>query len=151
MVRVSKICLISVVVLAALAFGGTEGPYFSVVQVVLLGLGVLLLATYSAARLDKPRLPVAIPLLLVALVLLQIAPLPSSVVQLFGAPRTAVQPKKTAEPSAKSVAEVSDKKENILGQETSSGQGTPESQEISQPQNAVIPLPGEIIKNKLKF
>jgi O-antigen ligase len=86
MVHVSKICLISVVVLAALAFGGTEGPYFSVVQVVLLGLGVLLLATYSAAGLDKPRLPVAIPLLLVALVLLQIAPLPSSVVQLVGAP-----------------------------------------------------------------
>jgi O-antigen ligase len=86
MMRVSEICLISVVVLATLAFGGTEGPYFSVVQVVLLGLGVLLLATYRTVQLGKPRLPVAIPLLLVALVLLQIAPLPSSVVQLFGAP-----------------------------------------------------------------
>src|SRR2546428_12413584 len=85
--RICKFCLISAVVLAALAFGGTEAPYFYVVQIVLLGLGILLLMTYCIARLGKPRLPVAIPLLLVALVLLQIVPLPGSVVQLFGGTR----------------------------------------------------------------
>ena len=83
MVRIVEIGLISAVVFAVLAFGGTEPLFFSVVQVVLLGLGILLLVTYGTPRAGKPRLPVAVPLFLVALVLLQIAPLPASVVQLF--------------------------------------------------------------------
>ncbi len=83
MVRIIEIGLISAVVLAVLAFGGTEPLAFSVVQVVLLGLGILLLVAYDTPRVGKPRLPVAIPLFLVALVLLQIAPLPASVVRLF--------------------------------------------------------------------
>jgi len=83
MVRIVEIGLISAVVLAVLAFGGTEPLAFSVVQVVLLGLGILLLATYGTRRVGKPRLPVAIPLFLVVLILLQIAPLPASVIRLF--------------------------------------------------------------------
>ncbi len=83
MLRIAEVGLISAVVLAVLAFGGTEPLAFSVVQVVLLGLGVLLLVTYGTPRVGKPRIPVAIPLFMVCLVLLQIAPLPASVLQLF--------------------------------------------------------------------
>ena len=80
--RICEFCLISAVVLAALTYGGTEAPYFSVVQILILGLGILLFARYSTTRPDQPRLPVA-PLFLIALVLLQIELLPGSVVQLF--------------------------------------------------------------------
>ncbi len=81
MVRIVEIGLISAVVLAVLVFGGTEPLAFSVVQIVLLGLGILLLVMYGTRRVGKPRVPVAVPLVLVALVLLQIAPLPASVMQ----------------------------------------------------------------------
>ncbi len=83
MLRIAEVGLISAVVLAVLAFGGTEPLAFSVVQILLLGLGVLLLVTYSTPGVGKPKLPVAIPLFLVALVLLQIVPLPASVIQPF--------------------------------------------------------------------
>ena len=83
MVRIFEIGLISAVALAVLAFGGAEPLAFSVVQIVLLGLGILLLVAYGTPRAGTPRLPVAIPLFLVALVLLQIAPLPASVIRLF--------------------------------------------------------------------
>src|SRR5258708_6623482 len=58
-------------ILAALAFGGTETPYFSVVQITLLGLGVLLLVTYDSTQMRDPRPPVVIPLLLVGFTLMQ--------------------------------------------------------------------------------
>src|SRR6202171_6682130 len=63
--------LIGGVLLAALAFGGTEMPYFSVVQITFLGLGALLLATCTSASVGDRRLPVVIPLLLVAFVIAQ--------------------------------------------------------------------------------
>jgi O-antigen ligase len=71
------------VVLAVLVFGGTEPLAFSVVQIVLLGLGILLLVMYGTPRVGKPRVPVAVPLFLVALVLLQIIPLPASLIRLL--------------------------------------------------------------------
>jgi len=83
MVRVFEIGLFSAMVLAVLAFGGTEPLFFSGVQIVLLGFGILLLVTCGTSRVGKPRLPVAIPLFLVGMVLLQIAPLPASAFQLF--------------------------------------------------------------------
>ncbi|MFQ5926344.1 MAG: O-antigen ligase family protein [Terriglobia bacterium] len=66
-----------------LVFGGTEPLFFSLVQVLLLGLGVLLVVSYGNPGIGKPGFPVAIPLFLVALVLLQIVPLPASIVELF--------------------------------------------------------------------
>ncbi len=83
MLRVVEIGLISAVVLAVLAFGGTAPLTFSVVQIVLFGLAILVLLAYVAPRVGKLRLPVIIPLILVCLVVLQITPLPAFVVQLF--------------------------------------------------------------------
>ncbi len=83
MVQLAYIALSGSLVLAVLAFGGTDPLFFSVAQIVLLGLGVLLLVTHDTGQVGKLKLPVAIPLLLVALVLLQIVPLPALVTQLF--------------------------------------------------------------------
>lgn len=85
MVRITQIALISTVVLAVLAFGGTEPLFFSVVRILLLGMGIPLIVAYATPRVGKPRLPLAIPIFLVALVLLQIVPFPTSVVQLMRA------------------------------------------------------------------
>jgi len=84
MVRIAEIGLIAATVLAVLAFGGTDPLFFSVVQIVLLGLGILALVTQGKPSAGQAGFPLAIPLFLVAVVLLQIAPLPTSVVQLFG-------------------------------------------------------------------
>jgi O-antigen ligase len=77
MKRVYEIGLMSGVTLAALAFGGTERPYISVVQIALLGLGVLFLATYKAAPAANRKFPITIPLLLVLIVIVQWVHLPS--------------------------------------------------------------------------
>lgn len=78
--RIAQIGLISAMVWAVLAFGGTEPLSFSVAQILLLALGMLLVLTHGSGLVARPRFPVAVPLLLVALVLLQIVPLPTSVV-----------------------------------------------------------------------
>jgi hypothetical protein len=61
MKRIFEIGLTGGVILSTLAFGGTEMPYFSVVQITILGLGVLLFATYNSAFARDSRLPVVIP------------------------------------------------------------------------------------------
>lgn len=71
MKRIFEIGLTSGVVLAALAFGGTEAPYISAVQIALLGLGILLVVAYNSTLAGNPRLPFMIPLLLLAVVLVQ--------------------------------------------------------------------------------
>jgi O-antigen ligase len=78
MKHILEIGLVGGVVLAALAFGGTEAPYFSVVQIAFLCLGIMVLATYNSTRTGNPRLPVMIPFLLLAFVLLQWVHLPGS-------------------------------------------------------------------------
>lgn len=83
MTRLAQVVLISALVLAVLAFGGTEPLYFSVVQIILLAVGVLFLLSYAPSRVGKPKLPVVIPLILLALILFQIVPLPASGVQLI--------------------------------------------------------------------
>lgn len=88
MVRTAELGLIGGVALAALAFGGTEAPYLPLVQIVLLGLSIVLLLSYRTANASKLRVPVAVPLLLVALVLLQMAPFPASLLQLFDRTRS---------------------------------------------------------------
>jgi len=73
--RVGRIGLIGALFLAVLAFGGTEPLYFSAVQLLLFGLGLFFLLAFGAQpRLRRP-LPLAVPLLLVALVVLQLLPL----------------------------------------------------------------------------
>jgi O-antigen ligase len=82
--------LVGAVCVAVLGFGGTVPWIFAVTQVLVLGLVVCFLLTgeFSGARLD--RFPLAIPLLLVAFVLLQICPLPIFLAPLFGRGRDAI-------------------------------------------------------------
>lgn len=77
MERVGRIGLISSLFLAVLAFGGTEPLYFSAVQVLLFGLGLLFLLGYGSLPRHQGGLPLAVPLILVALVLLQLLPFSS--------------------------------------------------------------------------
>src|SRR5205807_7387715 len=69
---------------AVLAFGGTAA-FFLIPQLIILTLGALLLGLSLRSTVASIRLPLTAPLLLVALVLLQILPLPSSLAPLFGA------------------------------------------------------------------
>lgn len=81
--RVAEIGLVLSLFWAVLAYGGTEPPYFSLVQVLLLGLSVFLLLGDRPRGHSSPRVPVVVPLLLVGLVVLQLVPLPTSVIQLL--------------------------------------------------------------------
>jgi len=85
MKHIFEIGLIGGVMLATLAFGGTEMPCFSIVQITFLGLGVLLLAAYNSTLMRDPRPPVVIPLSLVVFVLLQCVHLLGSKNSLDGA------------------------------------------------------------------
>jgi len=83
MVRIIEIVLILSLTVAVLAFGGTEPLYFSLIQILLLLSGILLVFNPDKVSIDNTRLPVAVPFLLVAFVLVQIVPLPSSLVGLL--------------------------------------------------------------------
>ena len=83
---IAELGLSAAVCFAVLAFGGTDA-FFLVPQLIVLALGALLLAASLRSTLASIRLPLTAPLLLVALVLLQILPLPSSLALSFGAPR----------------------------------------------------------------
>jgi len=84
MLRFLEVGLIGAVCLAVLAFGGTAPSFFFATQVIVLSLGVLLLLAGQGSRVAPIHLPVAVPLLLIVLVLLQILPLPASAAPLFG-------------------------------------------------------------------
>jgi len=84
MIRFLEVGLIGGVCVAVLAFGGTIPWLFAVTQVIVLGLGVCFLLAGQFSSLTSNRFPVAIPLLVVALVLLQLCPLPISLASLFG-------------------------------------------------------------------
>jgi putative inorganic carbon (hco3(-)) transporter len=75
--HIYEISLVTGIMLSALAFGGTEMPYFSVVQLMFLGLSFLLLATHNSPMTRGPKLPVVIPFLLVVFVLAQCVQFPS--------------------------------------------------------------------------
>jgi O-antigen ligase len=77
----------SAVCVAVLAFGGTAPSFFAVTQVIVLGLGVLILLVGQFPPVSSVHFPIAIPLLLVALVLLQVCPLPVSLAPVFGRAR----------------------------------------------------------------
>src|SRR5437667_6151753 len=84
MVRLLEVGLIGAVCVAVLAFGGTAPSFFAVAQVIILGLGVLFVLSGRFSRVTSAHIPIASPLLLLALVLLQVCPLPVSLAPLFG-------------------------------------------------------------------
>jgi O-antigen ligase len=84
--RIAEVGLSVAVCFAVLAFGGTAA-FFLIPQLIVLSLGALLLGFSLRSTVASIRFPLAAPLLLVALVLLQILPLPSSLAPLFGALR----------------------------------------------------------------
>jgi O-antigen ligase len=87
MVRLLEVGLVGAVCLSVLAFGGTAPSFFAVTQVIVLGLAAVFLLSGHFSRTASIYFPVASPLLLVALVLLQICPLPVSLAPLFGRAR----------------------------------------------------------------
>ncbi len=87
MLRLLEAGLVGALCVAVLAFGGTAPSLFAVAQVIILGLGVVFLLSGKYSRLVAVRIPVVSPLLLVALVLLQICPLPVSLAPIFGRAR----------------------------------------------------------------
>lgn len=82
--RVIEAGLFVAVALAVLAFGGTAPQFFAITQVIILMSGTLYLFAVRSSSATPVRFPIAIPFLLVALVLLQIIPLPVSLAHLFG-------------------------------------------------------------------
>jgi len=84
--RIAEVGLGAAVCLSVLAFGGTAAPFFLVPQLIVLALGAFVVSASPRSTLASVRLPLSAPLLLVALVLLQILPLPASFAQSFGAP-----------------------------------------------------------------
>jgi O-antigen ligase len=87
MVRVLEVGVICAVCGAVLAFGGTAPSFFAVTQMIILGLAAVFLFSGPFSRVTSIHFPVASPLLLVALVLAQICPLPVSLAPLFGRAR----------------------------------------------------------------
>jgi O-antigen ligase len=84
MVRLLEVGLVGAVCLSVLAFGGTAPTFFAVTQVIVLGLTAVFLFSGQFSRAASIHFPVASPLLLVALVLLQVCPFPVSLAPLFG-------------------------------------------------------------------
>src|SRR5467141_2623867 len=84
MVRLLEVGLVGAVCVAVLAFGGTAPSFFATTQVIILGLGVLFILSGQVSRITSTHIPIASPLLLFALVLLQVCPLPVSLAALLG-------------------------------------------------------------------
>ncbi len=91
MLRIAEAGLGVAIWMAVLAFGGTSIPLFCVAQLTILFLGILVLFSCLWSPLDIIRLPRIVPLLVIALVLLQIVPFPASLAPLFRAQREVFQ------------------------------------------------------------
>lgn len=76
--------LLVAVALAVLAFGGTAPQFFSITQGIVLLLGILQLVVRRRSPATAVRSPVTVPFILLALVLLQILPLPISIAPALG-------------------------------------------------------------------
>jgi O-antigen ligase len=76
--RIAEVGLAVALTSAVLAFGGTAPPFFLASQLIVLTLGVVLLAIRPALLHGPVHLPVMTPLVLVALVLLQLLPFPAA-------------------------------------------------------------------------
>jgi O-antigen ligase len=82
--RVVEAGLLVAIAVAVLAFGATATQFFAITQVIILILGILHLLDGRRFSATSVRVPVMVPCLLLALVLLQIVPLPISLAHLFG-------------------------------------------------------------------
>ncbi len=69
--KIFEVGLIGGVVLAVLAFGGTETPTISIVQIAVLGVAILLLMTFDSLQVGSLKVPVFFSVVLVTFVLLQ--------------------------------------------------------------------------------
>ena len=85
MLRIVEVGLAVALWVAVLAFGGTSIPLFCVAQLTILSLGIFVLVSRLRSPLSNYRLPRLVPLLLMALVLLQIVPIPAYLAPLFRA------------------------------------------------------------------
>jgi O-antigen ligase len=74
--RIAEAGLSIAIWIAVLAFGGASPPFFLPTQVIILGLGVFLLSASLRSPFSATRFPWIAPVCLIALVLLQIIPLP---------------------------------------------------------------------------
>ena len=83
MSKLAEISLILGLAIAVLAFGGVETVSFSIVEVVFFGAAALLLMTSPEITLPSPRKIIFIPVVLSGIVLLQLCPLPLSVLHRF--------------------------------------------------------------------
>jgi O-antigen ligase len=75
---------------AVLAFGGASPPFFFPTQFIILGLGVVVLSASLRTPDDYNHFPILIPFSLIALVLLQIVPIPVLPGLRSAAPRSAL-------------------------------------------------------------
>jgi O-antigen ligase len=82
--RVVEAGLFVALAVAVLAFGGTAPQFFAITQGIVLLLGILQLVVGQRPRGTPVRLPVIVPFILIALVLLQILPLPISIAPALG-------------------------------------------------------------------
>lgn len=82
--RLIETGLLAAVTLAVLAFGGTAPQFFAITEGIILVLGTLYLLAGRGSSATSVRFPIMIPFLLIALVVLQIVPLPVSLAHLFG-------------------------------------------------------------------
>ncbi len=80
MSKLAEVSLILGLAIAVLAFGGVETISFSIVEVIFFGAAALLLATSPEITLPSSRRIVFIPVVLSGIVLLQLCPLPASLV-----------------------------------------------------------------------
>jgi O-antigen ligase len=78
MSKLAEISLILGLAISVLAFGGVETISFSIVEVIFFGTAALLLVTSPEITLPSPRMIVLIPVVLSGIVLLQLCPLPAS-------------------------------------------------------------------------
>ncbi len=83
MSRLVEALLILGIALAVLAFGGTEPASFAIVEVLLLGGSALLLASPGTVTLSGSTKALAVPAAIVAVILVQLCPLPVHLLDRF--------------------------------------------------------------------
>jgi O-antigen ligase len=79
MMRILEVGLVGAVVLAAAAFGGTEMPTISIVQIVILGLGISLLLKFDSLDAGSVELPILFPAVLTIFVFAQWVHIPNGI------------------------------------------------------------------------
>lgn len=84
MPRIVENGLLVAVTIAVLSFGGTAPQFLAITEVIILLLGVLQFSTGRDLSKTYGHIPVAVPVFLIGLVLLQIVPLPVSWARVFG-------------------------------------------------------------------